>query len=199
MLRRGFTTAAAAFFLMPPKVTAEDAAPATVDVALRTTLGDIVLVLESGRAPATTKNFLKYVDQKRLDGASFYRAMKVKDDTGIIQGGDNSRALPGCRHEATSQTGLSHTDGVISLARGRPGTAQGDFFICLGDMTAFDAGQDGTADGLGFAAFGHVAEGMEVVRAIFAAPVSKTRGIGVMKGQMLSPPVKIVSARRARA
>ena len=173
-------------------------APKTQPVRLKTAKGDIVLQLEIERAPITSKNFLKYVDQGRLDGANFYRAMQVTPDLGIVQGGDNARALPGCKHEPTSVTGLSHTDGVVSLARGKPGTAQGDFFICIGDMSDFDAGKDGTDDKLGFAAFGHVSEGMDVVHAIFASPVSKTRGAGAMKGQMLWPPVKIVSARRIK-
>ncbi len=172
--------------------------PKTLPVSLKTAKGEIVLMLEIERAPITTKNFLKYVDQGRLDGANFYRAMQVTPDLGIVQGGDNSRALPGCRHEPTSVTGLSHTDGVVSLARGKPGTAQGDFFICIGDMSDFDAGKDGTDDKLGFAAFGHVGAGMDVVHAIFNAPVSKTRGAGAMKGQMLSPPIRIISARRVK-
>ncbi len=210
MLRRGFLmrlgAVVAAFFTSAAKAQEASSssstpapAPAVQQVSLKTAKGEIVLALEIERAPITSKNFLKYVDQKRLDGANFYRAMQITPELGIIQGGDNSRALPGCKHEPTSVTGLSHTDGVISLARGKPGTAQGDFFICLGDMSDFDAGQDGTDDKLGFAAFGHVSQGMDVVRTIFNAPTSKTRGVGAMKGQMLSPPVKILTARRIKA
>ena len=221
MLRRGFllrlTGAIATLFAGAARAqdatqsassssSTSSAAPATFatqSVSLKTAKGEITLALEIERAPITAKNFLKYVDQKRLDGANFYRAMKIKDphittDIGLIQGGDNSRALPGCKHEPTSVTGLTHSDGVISLARGKPGTAQGDFFICLGDMSDFDAGRDGTDDQLGFAAFGHVTGGMDVVHAIFNAPVSATKGIGPMKGQMLSPPIRIVTARRIK-
>ncbi|MEI9902850.1 MAG: peptidylprolyl isomerase [Asticcacaulis sp.] len=142
MLRRGFLAAVAALFAGGAKAqdavsssgSASPAAPALQKVSLKTGKGEIVLALEIERAPITTRNFLKYVDQKRLDNANFYRAMQVTPEIGLIQGGDNSRALPGCKHEPTSLTGLTHTDGVISLARGKPGTAQGDFFICLGDM-----------------------------------------------------------------
>lgn len=212
MLRRGFMVRLGAAVAAPvagmaraqdqaasSSASAPAPAPALQLVRLKTAKGDIVLALEIERAPITSKNFLKYVDQGRLDNASFYRAMQVTPDLGIIQGGDNARALPGCKHEPTSATGLSHTDGVVSLARGKPGTAQGDFFICIGDMSDFDAGKDGTDDKLGFAAFGHVVEGMDVVHAIFNAPTSKTKGVGAMKGQMLAPPVKIVTARRIKA
>lgn len=168
----------------------------TVKVALKTSKGVIVLELEIERAPITTKNFLRYVDQHRLDGANFYRAMPYGPDDGILQGGDNSRALPPIKHEPTSKTGLTHTDGVVSMARMAPGTARGDFFICVGDLSVFDAGRDGTSDKQGFAAFGHVSEGMDLVRAYFHGPVSKTKGVGPMKGQMLDPPVKIISAKR---
>lgn len=169
---------------------------ATVKVALKTSLGTIVVALEKERAPITTKNFLAYVDKKLFDNTTFYRAMPSGTDEGLIQGGNDTGALPPIAHEPTSKTGLSHTDGTISMARLKPGSARGGFFICLGDMTAFDAGKNGTPDLLGFAAFGHVVEGMDVVKAIFHAPVSATRGAGAMKGQMLAPPIKIISAKR---
>ena len=204
MLRRGFlagmTALAATGAGAQDAASSSSATPATVPVRLKTAKGDVALSLEIERAPITTKNFLKYVDQGRLDGAPFYRAMRMTADLGIIQGGDIARALPGCKHEPTSQTGLTHTEGTISLARGKPGTAQGDFFICVGDMSPyFDAGQDGTDDKLGFAAFGHVTDGMDVVSAIFDSPLSPTRGAGPMKGQMLWPQVRIISARRIKA
>ena len=175
----------------PPKVYA------TTRVTLTTALGPIVLALEKQRAPVSTAYFLKYIDGKRLDGAQFYRAMKVAPDgsVGLVQGGvvDPKKLLPPVAHEPTSKTGLSHTDGAISLARAAPGTATANFFIIVGTLTGLDAG-GGDKDG--YAVFGRVVEGMDVVRRILAAPVSKTKGVGVMKGQMIEAPVKIVSARR---
>jgi peptidyl-prolyl cis-trans isomerase A (cyclophilin A) len=174
--------------------------PATVRVTLLTSLGPIVLALESERAPITTANFLRYVDQKRLDGVTFYRASKVQPGFGLIQGGvrnDPKRVLKPIAHEPTSKTGLSHTDGTISMARAAPGTATMDFFITVGAMPSMDADPTKPGDNLGFAAFGHVIEGMDVVRAILDSPTSPTEGEGVMKGQMLAPPVRIVTARRS--
>ncbi len=173
-------------------------APSTlVRIKMTTGMGVIVLDLEAAKAPLTTKNFLRYVDLKKLDATSFYRAMPNGEGRGLIQGGDSRRALPPIAHEPTTQTGLSHTEGTISLTRGAPGSARGDFFICVGDMTFLDAGKGGTGDNLGFAAFGHVVEGMDVVKAILGAPVSPTEGEGAMKGQMLSPRVPILSTKRA--
>jgi len=170
----------------------------TQPVVLTTSAGAITIALEVERAPLTAGNFLRYVDEKRLDGTAFYRSFTYDGNSadGFIQGGtqnDPRRILPPVPHEPTSQTGLSHTDGVISLAQAAPGTGTGDFFIIVGDMRGFDA----TADQPGFAAFGKVTGGMEVVRAILAAPRSPTRGEGVMRGQMLEPPVRILTARRA--
>lgn len=173
--------------------------PATVRVALQTSEGAIVLELEKERAPITTANFLRYVDQKRLDGADFYRATKVAPGFGLIQGGaqnDPKRVLKSIPHEPTSKTGLSHLDGTISMARGAPGSANGDFFITVGDMASMDADPKQPGDNLGFAAFGHVVEGMDVVRRILDLPTSPTKGEGVMKGQYLAKPVKILAARR---
>ena len=175
-----------------------------VPVALDTSLGRIVLVLDKGHAPATTANFLHYVDTHRFDGETFYRAMHVpggKDgDGGLIQGGitsDARKLYPPVAHEPTSETGLKNVAGAISMANAGPGTARSDFFILLSDMPGLDAGGPG-GDATGFAAFGHVSEGMDVVKKIFAAPVSVTRGEGVMKGQMLDPPVKIIKAERIK-
>jgi peptidyl-prolyl cis-trans isomerase A (cyclophilin A) len=173
--------------------------PATVRVSLETGEGVIVLELEKERAPITTANFLRYLDQKRLDGATFYRATIVAPGYGLIQGGARNnpkRALPPIAHEPTTKTGLSHVDGTISMARGAPGTASGDFFITVGTMPSLDADPKQPGDNQGFAAFGHVVEGMDVVRKILGDPTSPTEGEGVMKGQMLSPQVKIVAAKR---
>jgi peptidyl-prolyl cis-trans isomerase A (cyclophilin A) len=186
----------------PPTPAPVPAAPArvyrTVPVVITTSMGAFTVAVEVERAPVTAANFLAYVDQKRLDGTAFYRSFKWDDGTpgGFIQGGtqnDPRRILKPVPHEPTSRTGLSHVDGAISVAQGAPGTGTGDFFIIIGDMTGFDA----TADQPGFAAFGRVTAGMDVVRAIAGAPRSPTLGEGVMKGQMLAPAVRILTARRA--
>lgn len=173
--------------------------PATVRVSLETSEGAIVLELEAERAPITTANFLRYVEGKRLDGIAIYRATKVAENFGLIQGGvrgDPKRVLPSIAHEPTSVTGLSHVDGTISMARAAPGSANGDFFITIGDMPSLDADPSQPGDNLGFAAFGHVAEGMDVVRRILDSPTSPTEGEGAMKGQILAVPVRILAARR---
>ena len=175
----------------------------TVRVAIATSEGPIVLALETERAPITTANFLRYVDQKRLDGTAFYRAMKLSDDGsyGLIQGGTQGnpkKVLPKIAHEPTTKTGLSHTDGAISMARGAPGSADGDFFITIGALDSLNADPSKPGDNLGFAVFGRVVEGMDTVRRIMNAPTSPTLGEGVMKGQMIAAPVRILTARRAQ-
>jgi peptidyl-prolyl cis-trans isomerase A (cyclophilin A) len=164
-----------------------------VRVALDTDKGRIVLALDRGRAPVTTANFLGYVDKHWFDGQSFYRAFKYGDG-GIIQGGvsDGAKQLPPIAHEPTTQTGIANKAWTIAMANAGAGTARSDFFIMTTDIAAFDAkGAD-----IGFAAFGHVVAGQEVVKAILAAPVSPDKGEGSMKGQMLEPAVRIVNAER---
>ena len=184
---------------------ATPAAPATaqapqaelVPVAIETSAGRIVLALDKTHAPVTTANFLRYVDAHRFDGEKFYRAMHVGDG-GLIQGGitsDARKLYPPIAHEATTETGLKNVAGAISMANGGPGTARADFFILASDIPSLDD----TADRPGFAVFGHVVEGMDVVKAILASPVSPTKGEGAMKGQMLEPPVKIIKAERVKA
>ncbi len=190
----------AALFAAP--VPAQDA-PRTVQVLLTTSAGPITLVLEEERAPLTTANFLRYVDQQRLDGTSFYRAVKLRAEPmlGLVQGGvksDPKRSLPPVAHEPTTITGLSHVDGTLSLARAAPGSATADFFILVGDLPSLDADPKAAGDNMGFAAFGRVGDGMDVVRTILNAPTSPTEGVGVMKGQMLEPVIRIISARRVR-
>jgi peptidyl-prolyl cis-trans isomerase A (cyclophilin A) len=196
--RRTFLAAAAAAAASPALAQAP-AAP--VRVKLETADGPIVLELYLDKAPITAGNFLRYVDGKRFDGATFYRASKVPNapEFGLIQGGvqnDPAKVLKPIAHEPTTKTGLSHTDGVISMGRTNPGTATSDFFIVLGDMTYMDADPKQPGDNLGFAAFGKVVEGMDTARKILAEPTSQTAGVGVMKGEMLAKPVKIISARR---
>ncbi|KEQ51943.1 peptidylprolyl isomerase [Sphingobium chlorophenolicum] len=199
MIRQLALFFAALFSLAPAFAqTAPIAPPADVRVALETGAGRIVVDVHLAKAPVTAANFLHYVDQKRLDGALFYRGVGT-GDYGFVQGGaqnDPKRILPPIKHEPTSQTGLTHDDGALSMARYAPGSATGDFFIVLGKMPGMDAHPDATGDNQGFAVFAHVVEGLDVVKTILIAPKSPTAGEGVMKGQMLEQPVKILTARR---
>ncbi|EQB07874.1 peptidylprolyl isomerase [Sphingobium quisquiliarum P25] len=191
----------AALLCLPPalaQVPAASPPPADVRVALDTSAGRILVAVHLAKAPVTAANFLRYVDQKRFDGTLFYRGVGSAD-YGFVQGGaqnDPKRVLPPIAHEPTSRTGLTHDDGALSMARYAPGSATGDFFIVLGKMPGMDAQPQAPGDNQGFAVFAHVVEGMDVVRAILAAPKSPAAGEGVMKGQMLEQPVKIISARR---
>jgi peptidyl-prolyl cis-trans isomerase A (cyclophilin A) len=181
--------------------------PRTDLVVLETALGDITLAIESERAPVTAANFLRYVDQHRLDGTVFYRAMRLAwgdQPNGLIQGGtqyDPKRVLPPIAHEPTTQTGLSHVAGAISMARYAPGTATGDFSIMVSAQPSLDADPKGETDDAraGFAVFGHVVSGMDVVRQVFMVPTDPELGEGAMKGQMLAQPVTITHARRVKA
>ena len=177
-----FTSAAVLAQPVPP-------ANQPVKVALDTSAGRIVLALDKGRAPITTANVLAYVDGGKFDGEGFYRAMPLTNG-GLIQGGitsDGRKLNKPIAHEPPSQTGIRHTAGTISMASAAPGQARSDFFILTTDVPSFDDS---------FAPFGKVVEGMDVVKAILAAPVSPTKGEGPMKGQMLDPVVKISKARR---
>lgn len=208
MMRHLFIAALAATAALPASAHPEHeiapvAVPAPkeelVPIALETSLGRIVIALDQGRAPLTTANFLKYVDAHRLDGEPFYRAMKMNGG-GLIQGGiqsDARKLFPPVAHEPTTKTGIKHVAGTVSMANAGPGTARSDFFILLSDTPGFNADGYGS-DGIGFAAFGHVVEGMDVVRKIFEAPTSPTKGEGIMKGQMLEPQVRIVKAERVK-
>ncbi len=202
MIRRSLLALCLAAALSAPAA-ARDAPPApavAVRVILETSAGSI-LVETDPRAPITAANFLRYVDEGRFNGTDFYRGMELAAGTGVVQGGTANapdRILPPIAHEPTSQTGLRHVDGALSMARFDPGTADGDFFIIVGNLPGFDAGRAAPGDP-GFAVFGRVIEGMDVVRAILTAPKSPTEGEGFMRGQMLDPRIRIVSARRAPA
>ncbi len=211
LLRRMFLSLAASAALATAAHAQPAAAPAPAPtpaastnprVIITTAVGTITVELAADKAPITTANFLKYVDRRLFDGITFYRASKppgqTTNDYGSIQGGlrdDVKKKLPPIKHESTLQTGLKHGDGTISMGRYAPGTAQADWVICVGDMSYLDA----TATDPGFAAFGHVTDGMPVVQQILGMPTDPNKGVGAMKGEILVNPVKIISIRRAPA
>jgi peptidyl-prolyl cis-trans isomerase A (cyclophilin A) len=199
LLRRTLLALAAAAALAP----AARAQPPNPRVVITTTEGTMTLELFADRAPITTANFLKYVDRRLYDGAKFYRASKPKgqvaNDYGTIQGGlqnDPKKVLPPIAHESTLKTGLKHLDGTISMGRHAPGTAQADWFICIGDMPYLDADPKDPKNP-GFAAFGRLVDGKPVAEAILGQPTDPNAGVGAMKGEMLVKPVRILSVRRA--
>jgi peptidyl-prolyl cis-trans isomerase A (cyclophilin A) len=194
---------ALALFAAPAAAqTAPPAATPPVRVALETSEGRIVLELETAKAPITAGNFLRYVDQKKLDGVAFYRTVKVQDGFGFVQFGVNGeprRILPPIRHEPTTLTGVKHLDLTISTARLAPGSARGEFTISLGDQPSFDADPSQPGDNLGYAAFGRVVEGRDVVLRIFDAPVSPTATVrGAFKGEVPVKPVRVLTVRRVK-
>ncbi len=166
-------------------------------VNIHTELGDIVVEVYPDDAPISATNFLRYVDEGRLDSTAFYRVVTLDNQPDntvrieVIQGGlfqdPNERRLDPISHETTTETGILHLDGTISMARGGPGTASSEIFITIGDQPSLDYGGQRNPDGQGFAAFGRVVEGMDVVRAIQAEPG---------QGQMLTTPVLILEVRR---
>ncbi|MBL8770713.1 MAG: peptidylprolyl isomerase [Phenylobacterium sp.] len=215
MLRRSLLALAAAFAVtaaqaQTPPPAAPPAAPPPAapapkplpQVRIQTGEGDIVVELATDKAPVTAANFLRYTDRGLFNGATFYRASRPKGyagtDYGSIQGGlqnDPKKVLPPIRHEPTTLTGLKHQTGTISMGRHAPGTAQADWFITLGDMSYLDADPKDPKNP-GFAAFGRVVAGLDVVQKIIALPVDPNRGEGAMKGEMLVKPVRIVRVSR---
>lgn len=165
-------------------------------VVLETGLGEIEVEVDLERAPATARNFLRYVEDGRYDGGRFHRTVtpqnqpdkKVKID--VIQAGvapaREKDDFPPIPLERTRDTGLSHVDGAVSMARDTPDSATSDFFLCVGDQPSLDFGGARNPDGQGFAAFGRVVRGMDVVRKAWRSPA---------KGQALVPPVPILRAR----
>ena len=144
-------------------------------ILIVTPFGDIEAELYPKKAPKTVAAFLSYVDSDVYENSSFYRVLKDDEmpteyNTGLIQGGlwPEKKNVPGIPHESTNISGLSHTDGTLSLARTEAGTATTEFFICIGDKPQLDSGKAGTGDGLGYAAFGKVVKGMDAVRKIQA-------------------------------
>jgi peptidyl-prolyl cis-trans isomerase A (cyclophilin A) len=186
--------------LFAANVLADDA---IVRVRMSTGQGDIEIDLYLDKAPITAGNFLKLVENGDLDGGSFYRVVTYDNDRGspkieVIQGGlgDASEGFDAIEHETTEQTGILHTDGVISMARGGVGTASTEFFICIGDQPGLDHGQPRNADGQGFAAFGKVVSGMAVVRKIQGLAADGPTESDYTKGQILTEPVSILNVSK---
>lgn len=164
-------------------------------VLMMTQLGGITVEVYPRQAPVTSANFLRYVTESRFRGAAFYRTVRPDNQPDnavkieVIQGGlgdADSLALPPILHETTAKTGVLHKDGTISMARREPGTASSEIFICIGDQPELDFGGRRNPDGQGFAAFGRVVAGMDVVRRIQAQPA---------EGQSLSPEIPIQHVR----
>lgn len=172
--------------------------PALVRVLIKTELGEIEVELDAVSAPVTTANFLRYLDAGRYNGGGFDRSVRldnqVRDDVliEVIQAGPNpefrGQGFPPIELERTRDTGLKHLDGTLSMARGGPDTASSGFFICIEDQPALDFGGDRNADGQGFAAFGRVVRGMDVVRRIHQSPTGEREN--------LSPSIAIVRMSR---
>lgn len=170
--------------------------PAQVTVQLETDKGPITLVLEARKAPLTVANFLMYLETGKWSGAEFWRAMKSGDGSGFIQAEAAGIPFPPIAHESTKATGLSHTNGAISMARYAVGTATKEFIICVGDMTYMDAGRDPRGDNEGYAVFGRVTRGMNVVRSILNGKIDTNTVAGGWDGQMLAQRVAITNATR---
>jgi peptidyl-prolyl cis-trans isomerase A (cyclophilin A) len=168
-------------------------------VIISTTLGEIRVELDPVHAPGTTRNFLRYVDAGHYKGGRFHRTVTMQNQPDkqikieVIQGGVNPKFekedFPPIKLERTDQTGILHKDGTISMARDGADSATSDFFICIGDQPQLDFGGQRNPDGQGFAAFGHVVNGMSVVRRIQSSPA---------KDQALSPPIVIKSVSREK-
>lgn len=180
------------------------AAEEAVQVTLETALGDITIEVYPEAAPASAGDFLTYADRGLYDGAEFYRAVNPANDNGspvieVLQGGlpDDATSLAPVTHEDTRQTGLTHTAGAVSLARGEVGSGSAAaFFIVLRDEPGLDYGGKRNPDGQGFAVFGRVIGGMDVVRRIHGMPKDPGAGEPYVRGQLLVEPVIINRARR---
>lgn len=163
-----------------------------IKIEIKTELGSIIAELYSDKAPVTCANFIKYIDQNKLEGANFYRVVKMDNQPNneikieVIQGGlgfdVEESPFPPIKHETTKETGVLHKEGTLSMARAEPGTASSEFFICIGDQPELDCGGKRNSDGQGFAAFGKIIKGMDIVREIQNMPD---------EGQMLLEPVRI--------
>lgn len=202
--RRAFLVAAIAALLWGGD---RPAAQAPVRVHIQTELGDIVVEVDQAKAPATAANFLRYVDAGHYDGGTWHRTVKMDNQPEsaikieVIQAGVNparaKQGFPPIALERTSQTGLLHKDGVISMARSGADSATSGWFICINDQPSLDFGGQRNPDGQGFGAFGRVVSGMEVVRKIQAAPSATTRTTNA-EAQRLTPPVGIIKVARMK-
>ncbi len=182
-----------------------DAQDKPVRVRVQTELGDIVVEVDTKRASATAANFLKYVDAGHYDGGIWHRTVKMDNQPEsevkieVIQAGVNpekaKQGFPPIALERTSVTGILHKDGVISMARGAPDSATSGWFICINDQPSLDFGGKRNPDGQGFAAFGRVVSGMDVVRKIQMAPSSSDRKTNA-EAQRLTPPITITKVAR---
>jgi peptidyl-prolyl cis-trans isomerase A (cyclophilin A) len=191
----------AALFLGGDQVTAQS----PVRVRVQTELGDIVVEVDQVKAPATAANFLRYVDAGHYDGGMWHRTVKMNNQPEstvkieVIQAGVNpDRAkdgFPPIALERTNKTGILHKDGVISMARGAPDSATSGWFICINDQPSLDFGGARNPDGQGFAAFGRVVSGMDLVRKIQAAPSSANMSTNA-EAQRLTPPIRILKVTR---
>jgi peptidyl-prolyl cis-trans isomerase A (cyclophilin A) len=173
--------------------------PGEVPVVLETGAGPITVVVDTRHAPITANNFLRYVDSHKFDGTYFYRAArsKTRPGVGLIQGGIDQNIRNSffpIQHEPTNVTGIKHGDGVLSMARNKPGSAMGDFFICIGPASSLDAGPNYP----GYAAFGHVIGGMDVVRHILTLKTYPGGFSLDTMGQTIVDRVRINSAHRTR-
>ena len=175
----------------------------TTNITFKTSKGDIIIELYNQIAPITVDNFLRHLDGGHYDGSSFYRTVTHQNDNGspkieVIQGGlgDIDKPFPAISHESTNITKLKHEDGTISMSRGEVNSATSDFFICIGSQQGLDFGGERNNDGQGFAAFGKVIEGMDIVRDINGMPSNKKTDNEYVKGQMINNPIIIEKAVR---
>lgn len=166
----------------------------TINCEIDTTEGKILIELYAEKAPLTVTNFLNYVDAGLYTDASFYRVTTPKNEIDrsikieVIQGGmKEDKNFDPIKIETTNETGILHKEGTISMARSKPNTATNNFFICINDQPELDYGGKRNPDGFGFAAFGKVIKGMNIVRKIQA---------GENKNQMLLKPIIIKSIKR---
>jgi peptidyl-prolyl cis-trans isomerase A (cyclophilin A) len=180
-----------------------DSTKTAVRVALETDRGTILVEVYPQAAPVSAGDFLHYVDEGLYDDAGFYRVVRPDNDNGTpvisaVQGGVLDAGAPpaGIAHETTAATGLRHIDGTVSIARGPPGTGSAAaFFIVLGDQPSLDLGGLRNPDAQGFAAFGKVIDGMELVREINAIKADAPTDDDYVRGQILVEPVRFRAKR----